>query len=780
MKTVFLTVNEEYVSGAGIIVGAVGTSSSKINVTFSEDWGGLVKYVTTKDSRGQNATVTMLTADELIEENVYEFDVPGSALSHEGLMSVTFTGFLMQGSDEAENATNTATCKLRVLPSDSVVADDSSITPPIAVQLQSQIESILSDITDARAAATEAAESASSASEDAATALEWRKISQSYAKGGTGRRTGEDTDNAKYYKEQAEASATSASESAANASESESAAAESETNANDSAVSAESYAVGGTGSRTGEDTDNAKYYKEQAYTHAGVAVQKASDAHDYAEAANGFMGSASDSADSASASATSASASATTATTKAGEASTSATVSRSYAVGDTETRQGEATDNAHYYYEQCKNISEGLSNALVPIGTITFENLPPIAQVVNNGMYNISNEFTTTSDFKEGAGHVIPAGSNIYKTVDAMWDVLAGSPVSGVKGDAELDYRKGNVNITKGNIGLGNVDNTSDSAKSTAFGTFTSSDNVNTPRWFDMSEFQSAPVPSLFAELSKLVSNVRYLNAERELNQQLIITLTIGDVEDVDDAIEEFVYYLANIGETEEFYRLYSGRINDGSGTEHFFAEVYNDILETELTYIKFTYRDHIYGVTANGTNWVKEQITAKKNEIIDLIYPVGSVITTTNSANPSTYWTGTTWVRKAKGKVLVGVDENDTDFDTVGETGGSKTNSHTHSVTASGTVGGTTLTAAQCGIRNHSHSVGLVGYAEGSMNTRYTVGYGSTRSGTVVTTDGTSEENATQAHSHSFTGSAVTSGAPSDTSNLQPYETVYYWERTA
>lgn len=37
--------------------------------------------------------------------------------------------------------------------------------------------------------------------------------------------------------------------------------------------------------------------------------------------------------------------------------------------------------------------------------------------------------------------------------------------VTGVKGDAESTYRKGNVNITKANIGLGNVDNTADANK---------------------------------------------------------------------------------------------------------------------------------------------------------------------------------------------------------------------------------------------------------------------------------------------------------------------------
>ena len=38
--------------------------------------------------------------------------------------------------------------------------------------------------------------------------------------------------------------------------------------------------------------------------------------------------------------------------------------------------------------------------------------------------------------------------------------------VIGIKGEVETDYRVGNVNITKENIGLGNVDNTADANKS--------------------------------------------------------------------------------------------------------------------------------------------------------------------------------------------------------------------------------------------------------------------------------------------------------------------------
>lgn len=42
---------------------------------------------------------------------------------------------------------------------------------------------------------------------------------------------------------------------------------------------------------------------------------------------------------------------------------------------------------------------------------------------------------------------------------------IATNRVSGVKGDSETSYRTGNVNITKANIGLGNVNNTSDADK---------------------------------------------------------------------------------------------------------------------------------------------------------------------------------------------------------------------------------------------------------------------------------------------------------------------------
>lgn len=52
----------------------------------------------------------------------------------------------------------------------------------------------------------------------------------------------------------------------------------------------------------------------------------------------------------------------------------------------------------------------------------------------------------------------------IFVTIEA-----SGNIVTGVKGSNESSYRTGNVNITKDNIGLGNVDNTADANKLVAY-----------------------------------------------------------------------------------------------------------------------------------------------------------------------------------------------------------------------------------------------------------------------------------------------------------------------
>lgn len=203
-----------------------------------------------------------------------------------------------------------------------------------------------------------------------------------------------------------------------------------------------------------------------------------------ADTAQGYADDAEDSKDLAAQSVTDAQAQVTLAqqqvtlaTTQATNSANSAEDSEAWAVGQRggidvpssdETYQNNSKywqERANYWYQQAQSIAESFSGALRPMGTVTFENLPPLAQADSGDMYNISNQFTTTSDFVEGAGIVVSLGSNVYKTTGGKWDVLAGSPVTGVKGNSESTYRRGNVNITKSNIGLGNVDNTSDANK---------------------------------------------------------------------------------------------------------------------------------------------------------------------------------------------------------------------------------------------------------------------------------------------------------------------------
>ena len=58
---------------------------------------------------------------------------------------------------------------------------------------------------------------------------------------------------------------------------------------------------------------------------------------------------------------------------------------------------------------------------------------------------------------------------------------------------------------------------------------------------------------------------------------------------------------------------------------------------------------------------------------LIDMFYPVGSIYMSTSSTNPSDFMGGT-WVAWGSGRVPVGVDTNDTDFNTPNKTGGEKT----------------------------------------------------------------------------------------------------------
>jgi hypothetical protein len=104
--------------------------------------------------------------------------------------------------------------------------------------------------------------------------------------------------------------------------------------------------------------------------------------------------------------------------------------------------------------------------------------------------------------------------------------------------------------------------------------------------------------------------------------------------------------------------------------------------------------------VTASGNvNTTGGELQINGTNVLEKVYPVGSIyINATNSTNPATLLGFGTWVAFGAGKVIVGLDSSDTDFDTAEETGGAKTHtlttseipSHTHSLSTSDNPGGT------------------------------------------------------------------------------------------
>lgn len=60
---------------------------------------------------------------------------------------------------------------------------------------------------------------------------------------------------------------------------------------------------------------------------------------------------------------------------------------------------------------------QAIPSAIIPKGTRTFSQLDPSTDLVAGSlgfMWNISDAFTTTSDFVEGSGKPVAAGSNVY------------------------------------------------------------------------------------------------------------------------------------------------------------------------------------------------------------------------------------------------------------------------------------------------------------------------------------------------------------------------------
>lgn len=183
--------------------------------------------------------------------------------------------------------------------------------------------------------------------------------------------------------------------------------------------------------------------------------------------------------------------------------------------------------------------------------------------------------------------------------------------------------------------------------------------------------------------------------------------------------------------------------------------------------------QDNEYYLNADGT-WKQVKQRSVK-DLIDILYPVGYIITLTGDQNPNTLWAGTTWERYAAGRVLMGAGtyiENSVTYTyTNGATGGEVKHqltadempSHTHSASCS-----------TAGAHYHGawgdESKNPIGIYD--SNAKYSGSSGADWNNPLgkTTTDG--------AHSHTITIGKT--GGNGYHENRQPYVVVSFWKRTA
>lgn len=158
-----------------------------------------------------------------------------------------------------------------------------------------------------------------------------------------------------------------------------------------------------------------------------------------------------------------------------------------------------------------------------------------------------------------------------------------------------------------------------------------------------------------------------------------------------------------------------------------------------------------------------KSFVDAFVQECLLKIYPVGSIYMSTSNVSPQTFLGGT-WISWGAGRVPVGVNTTDADFETVEKTGGEKAH---------------ILTMGE--MPSHSHNI-FVKSREITGNPYYP-----TEQGVIMTNvaSGTAISAPVPGLGSSYNGGVgqfgMTSvGGDASHNNLQPYITCYMWKRTA
>ncbi len=148
----------------------------------------------------------------------------------------------------------------------------------------------------------------------------------------------------------------------------------------------------------------------------------------------------------------------------------------------------------------------------------------------------------------------------------------------------------------------------------------------------------------------------------------------------------------------------------------------------------------------------------------LQAVYPVGSIyMNAANATNPAAIFGFGTWVAFGAGRMPVGFNSGDTDFNAAEKTGGSKTNVLSQANLPSGITGYFIMHGQESGTMFY-HGYGVFGLSESY----------STGDGNQYKTVGSTSGAVSKAPYFDLGGQST------PVNNMTPYITVYMWKRTA
>lgn len=181
MRYIDCEVNDEYVIGSGVVIGASGSHNDVgLRLKFGDMWAGLNIYAIFTDANGEGSAVVMLMPSMLDdgEAMTYLLPIPAEAKKYPGKAMLTLSGFSVINGTQVDKATNTVTAFFRVLKSNYRLLTDSSVTPTLAQQLHSEMNAVGERAEEAETTAAEAVlrasdaiDTANSTKEESANAL---------------------------------------------------------------------------------------------------------------------------------------------------------------------------------------------------------------------------------------------------------------------------------------------------------------------------------------------------------------------------------------------------------------------------------------------------------------------------------------------------------------------------------------------------------------------------------------------------------------------------------